>query len=1447
MSLRKWAIFLGGLFLFGGIGLFLYKEYFQSVEYVKSLIQNEVQGTILEDTLPIQNGTDSLAAAEIRVEELRLGVSFYEFIKSRFKPAQGITEIGLTNAILIIEPLTTPEVTSKKEALSEKRDRIIQSFENTYRDILAQFDNIPRISVTKGSVMYNSETGSPVVLVRDINGRLLAENRENAFLFLSARIMDSEKENLQIDVKIDLEHFAFVAELGLQDFDLLQLPEEMIDGLSISGGHISSGIQIIKDAAAQGKYDYFVNGNYTIHDLAYRIRFNEKPFTFLNGQVSGTVTHNKITIDTFTQEYAGSRIAATGVIDEPFQPVLDMRMDLNGMSLTSLQADSLFNFSKSLQGIVNGDLQITGPLNKLLVSGTVNSDSVKVDGKVLSGCCASVSIDYPYVKIENISGNIDDILFNATVLSNVQHEDSLSIQGSLSGNLAVVQHYLNLPQHNDYYGSAAFNLYGPPENFTGEGQLQVTSTNEKGELSFQGDLFYQNNELHINGHSESEIPDSIFQFTARLTDNFSRFNVEIVNAMPVLWHDFNLPVNRFFGSRALLNLNIDGNAEKTYLSSYALSGNGDTLIVLNGNYIRTAESDAYLESILTFPIPGDNELEVFAEISKAGKHYLLNNVESPDLFSGSGLFIDSSNIIMNGSLELHTDIEKLNDLFGINLLEGGDVSGRVEVSGFISEPYVKGIINLREGFKNGFNGISADAQFESYDWLTYDMEELVIAYNDTLLAEGTAEFDAKNKRAHLAVVGENQNIMHYIELFSVDTELINGTFSFNLLYKISPDRADMSGEIKIPAGSIERFPIRDLNLTFHTNFADSSMAVLNTIEHNAYLPAGFQVEDFSFSTVSGYNIAGSGFASVSDDVDSDFHITMQGDILSLLCDANAFFRNSTSSSNTDIHFTGSLQNPFVESATVSIQGGSLQLSNIAEEIENISLEAELQSGSRFFELKQLSADIDGRPILLNGYPNATFYSGEDPDIFEPITLMDDGLNLGILTVNTGEDGIDIYIPDVIEKNETVTLQFGGRNANEQFYIAGPVEHPVARGVLSISDGRIIYPDPNQEPSDAKQDIARRVLKAVNWDVIVFPESNNYYVRNVPSTDMLPEIAYIIDILPELTGEARMEFKIEDEADGLHFSGSVDEEDDHEFNITGDLISTRGTIQLLNEIFRVVMFEAEFSENSAYPYPVLRGSAKTTRRGTNNNPTGIQLNSPVEIYITLVSEDENGGLIYEGTWVEGESNFRFELSTGQVVSDLSLSGAGNFRGTDTEKTDLYYSTAKILELLGYSQDNIGQKVSEIVANRLEQEFLDPIIQPVNQKVRKTFGLDEFRFQTNIARSFSNQPIDPNRQFSPRFYNENSKLSDLLFAPEVNLAKYLAGNLYFMYRGQMVSAVDRSQDKVGLNHLVGLEYQMRDRLFIELQYDYDHYRYFDKGGAKFLVRHDIQLKGIKKDFN
>jgi len=1438
MSLRKWAILLGILFLFGSFGVFLSRDYLQAGDRLKELIQNEAHGSIAERLdftkletgfgyvslddfeLAFNNKTDSLA-----IGELRLGWSIFELLRYRSKPVKGITSITVVDPVFVLgsHPSKNDSIV-QYSSFADRRDQIISQFEDTYATILQNFKNVSRIEIANGTVMFRSKTGEFTKIASNISGKLSSADHHSAFLFLSLKLMDSHEENLHIDVDLDLDKRSFIAELDLSDYKLKTgLPLSESEYIAVSGGELNGRIQVIKDANAQGKYNFFANGNYEISDLDYSILYKDKQVAFDNSKIVGRIVENSITIESFKQDIAGGTIDITGTVLNLYDPEYSLDITISSVSLEQLLIESLQITNADSRGKIDGRLMLEGPIANPMLAGYIKSDSIYYKQVPILHCSTKTVFRFPDFLTAHTTAQIKDVDISLNTSTRLTSSDSLSVIGSLKGNFLSLGK-ISLPANNKYNGIANIELLGPLNNLKGNGEIQFTSENEKGIVNFEGDIALDNNYLNAAFKSTNTSEDSTINISAKFAQDFSDFKVNIQNALPILSHDFDLPAEYFSASLPYVNMDVIGDTSNTYLIATALSSSADTLLSFEGLYTYNAENERSLQSEFTLPLIGGRQLKIFANLSRIDDHILLREISSPGLFSGFGDLIDNDVMTVNSTINIDGDIVELNDLFGIQLIDDGNLVGSIHLTGDYKNPEITGNVALRNGSKGSLDGLNAEFSISSSNWYEYAINDLSLSHRDTLITAGDGWINIKNKQAALSVRGEKVDINHYNKLFLGERELLSGNVSFNLHYAKNEKNSSITGTVSVSEGKLGRFHINNFIAVLNSDVPVDTLISGSERTGNAYMPNGMQVEQISLSTPYGLNINGSGFLAFSDNNESDFDVTLNGDILSIFIETDKkFFTQSGGSGSADIHISGSIKNPYISSGHISVNEGYLQFNKVFKKLENVVFEADLKENSRFIEIERLDALIDGNPVNIRNSEKAFFYHGDQMGELEPFELMDDGLNLGVLALYTGKNGIDINIPGVIENKETGTFKLSGLNESESFYLAGPVEMPHARGTILVSDSRIIFPEPTSE-ENKNPNIAQRFLKRTNWNIHVIPESNNYYIRYEP-VSATPWLA-------NLGGKVYVQAKIDDEKEGLYFRGCVDEDQDVEFRVSGDLQSNRGRVELLDFNFQVEKFEAEFVENQAYP--ILRGKAKTTKRNSENFN-----DMPMDVFITLYSIDENGQKVYHGTWVEGEPNFMYELSIDQNIANFSMEGTGKNVSKDMPGASQYVTNEKILELFGYAPGNVSEKVAELAVDRMEEALLNPILMPLNRSIRKASGLDEFSIRLNLAKNFAQQRLETD------YYSANNRFFDMFLTPELSLGKYLLSDLYFMYRGQLVRKLGDTQDVMGLNHVIGVEYQMRDQFYLEIEYDYDYYRTLDKGDTRLWLRHQIQLKGIRNN--
>ncbi|MCP4724122.1 MAG: hypothetical protein GY863_03750 [bacterium] len=1459
MKLKKRILLPGVFLILITATLFIGRDYIFHNEKIKNLILEEI-GEKFGENLNIAELTTHFGYVNFKgvkfnfengndfftVEELGIGWSLLDLLKNKFTPTQGITEIKLIRPELVISN-TKGNIDKAEEIHSfyRKRDQLLTQIEATYKTLFANFKNISRIQISDGIVNFKTASGEMMTIAQDLDGSFETNDKIYALINLESRLFNSSEKNLEITANSYLPEFDFTSEILINGYDLKSdFPQILTDALLFTDGKIDAKLNVDRTSEGRTQNKYSVTGDFQISNGSYTLSEIDLKFTDVN--TFGKIHNDMIEIRELTSKCSNAKMNVFGSLDNLLDPELNLTMAVTGMNLNSLKSDSLIRTDRILNGDVSGTLTLKGYHKDPVLSGSLFSDEILIDDMVFTNISTEVTLEYPKLSFKDTKTNFNDTEIKFDYDTDLKNLNSVFVSGDIKGNLLTLQDYIHFPDDNDYSGDINFLLNRKENDFEGFGSLNITSSNEKGDLVYQGDFTVYNKEVLLKGESA----DGVLSFNGTLNYDNSEFDIKIDNAFPALTHDLDYPVQKITGEDVLLNMDVNGNEHRTNIFISALTGQGDTLATIDGDYIITALGQGYLQTQLNMPISDKENFSVNVELSRDDKSFKFDNIYSPDLFTGYGEVESDDEMKINAKINIETDIKRLNRFFDESFLDAGVIRGEIDISGNYDFPEIQGNLSLINAARDSIFNLNGEALFDSDNWKKFRINDISMSQGDLNLARGTGGLDVSALTGKIDIEGINVPLQTISSFFVSDNrELCSGEVSYKLNYLKNEFGNYLTGNVEIPSGKIERYNIENFSLSL--NYPDIPENTEDNPEQYSspgYIPQGVWVDNISFNTLSDLRTSGSGFISLDDASESDFNLKLEGNILSLFSDSWDYFQSTSSLGNINMILNGTLFNPYINSGSVSLANGEMEFKSVFEKIENINLTAELEAGSRFINLIQAEAELDGKPVNIeNEYQGEITTESGEMQTMIPFDIMDDGLNLGIFKIFTTEEGVEPHITEVLYGKNRCNIRLYGRNEDEAFYLAGPKENPRIRGNAIIKDSRIHYPVLTTGEY-VKPNVVQRFLTRADWDVILIPESNNFYTKKVPNS--------LIPIFRGLAGDLFINVKIDDEEEGLRFIGSLDEDAPTEFAVVGDLKSSRGQLETLDFVFKVENSELFF--NQGWPY--LRGIAKTKVRdpqvsspipGMDNNNKSL-----VDIYLILVSEtfDSNGQntgkLLDYGTWDENyEPEFYFQLSAEPNISGFSVpvtSTSSRMQDLNSKRTHL--TDERLLMLLGISTDNIGNKAASMMVARGEQMLLDPVLQPVNRTIQRTFGLDEFRIRPNISKAFSYQKYDP-RLFNQAIGSDGMDVMNpkyLFLSPELSIGKYILDDLYFNYQGQIVRTISGgNQDDMGFSHLLGLEYRLKNQVYIEFEWDYDYYRFLNKGDARLWFRHQVQLKGLDKN--
>ncbi|MFH1862937.1 MAG: translocation/assembly module TamB domain-containing protein [bacterium] len=476
----------------------------------------------------------------------------------------------------------------------------------------------------------------------------------------------------------------------------------------------------------------------------------------------------------------------------------------------------------------------------------------------------------------------------------------------------------------------------------------------------------------------------------------------------------------------------------------------------------------------------------------------------------------------------------------------------------------------------------------------------------------------------------------------------------------------------------------------------------------------------------------------------------------------------------------------LNNARLQISNGTMKFSSVVSEIRSLEAMIELQENR--LVIQKLGAIVEGQPFRISN----TF--DERMSNAEHLYFASLDLDLGIISIETEGRGLHVDIPALMHKKTRSYLRLLGKSAEEKFTISGPIQNPQIHGQVRISGGMFSYPFPptTRPPAPFVKGVLE-VLQSMRWDLTVIPERDNRYVRQIRGLEGSPFLREMSDLFTTVD----VNLMINPGSSQLQVLGSMDTGD---FRLQGQLESTQGTIEYLDLKFRVDRFLVEFDKHS--PLPWVQGRGKTAYIDS--------LGQSRNIYLTLyVMEPTTREKTLRGRW----GDFVFIL-----------------------EGDLGSSQEQILATLGYSPQQISDKVSSLGGAIVSNVFVRHWIRPIERELENVLNVDVIRIQPTFAQHLFETEIlgvdpGPNKELSWGAY--------FLRQSQLTVGKYISDDLFVTYTGQWETGINETNERhFGFLHNWTLEYRIQpisNNLVLTLGYEYDSLEQLED--KKVLLRYSF----------
>jgi len=1324
----------------------------------------------------------------IYIDEIGLRYNIINLFKNNFSLN------SLPEELTIIHPFMSITIPQSDNKIQDKKsDKDISYFLEMFKKISKDIDFLKKINISDGEAQVNNFRDEQLKIASDINGWVDLSRKDFMEFKFDGCAFTANEKNFRLTGKKFVNEDKYIGRLRLKNYKLDERNPVLVNRyFQFSSGIINSDLYFEFDSNTKKLQDIVINGNFMLQDgklmvLNEKIRCND---IFLKGNVK----NNNFVIDEFRQMYNGSEVNCSGSIRNIFNPKLNVKVTANGLNIDKFQSDILPDLKEQYAGKLFLNLEINGDIRSPEFTGGFVIDDFSINRKNIGDIKTKISYNENDLKVR------DFVLENR--LGTVNIYGDLGLKENIK-----VDIFVNAKQDFGWLTEKSSLL----KFKSNESILEAGFSGDLNDLKGMFKIIFNNvDSTAISGNVN--IKDKRLEFIGRSLSQGLEFSgsldlknknwmlTSLTNPFGVINEIVYIP----FFSEIEKNIEIEFKAEKSE-NNYTFWGRGykkgeakdeNIAVDLNGFSKREDGKRFIYSQVLYYPNP--KEQFVFnLDVVKEKDKFIFNRFDIPGIFNLDGNISQSYDV--DAELVIKTGVSVLEKFFQRNFtsLRNGEINGLIKFKGALSHPDISGKIEMINADLGGISGFDGLIDFQSEEGNIFVINKVIVNDKNKDLIAGWGKIDLKEDNIYFTMKGDSLDCEMILNTINYRKGLISGFVNTNL---------ELIGKLPYPKffGSIN---LKNGKIYGHS-FSNLYVSLGNPKKINGagqksddYYNSSLAIRKFSVERGNKFVLTGEGYLPFNRSDEVDLLVEGKGDILSLLPEFEEFFLEGGGNGSFNVRIVGNFDNLTAGSGNMKISDGYLKFSSVFKELRDIQLDASLSSGERFIKINNLTALADDREVRISNAPSVTLKNDEGNEIdLYPMVLKDDGLNWGTLIIENDKRGLRLNIPALMEKGEIGTIYLSGKNPEEKFYLAGPRENPVLRGRIDVNKMDFTYPFIIERGGSGEKGIVERFIEKIQWDMAVYSSGDVRYFRAESSG------------FSTITDKIYLNISIDDVEDGIEFMGSIS---DDSFKINGKVVSTRGTIEFWDLIFRVERFEVAFDQLSEFP--IISGRARTTMRDSTDFPRDIYL---VPYYKSDGSIDNSLSNSFENL------RFRFEIN--------EPSG---------ENPALEVSQEEILKMLGYSVFDIKEKAPMVVGLRAQNVFLRPIVRPIERKIRNFFSLDELTLRPSFAKNITQYFLESSLNISPskRLGEKIFYRPSLLFqSSSLVLGKYILDDFYFSYEGQLVTGfVKNEKEKLGISHLFGLEYRIAPGIMLEMQYDYQFDRYQDKKDKRLWIRQYFRL--------
>lgn len=1320
---------------------------------------------------------DENATFSLELEEVRIGFNPFKLITHKFQIPHCVTSVTLINPQF---NLYYSEKPAPAESGAIPMEKLFQDIFSNMR----KFPAINYIAVENGGILLKVPGGREFPLLSRLAGRVAySSHLEQVDLNLQGEFLGAANSSLNLTGAVNFPARKFSADLALNECIITSnWPFWKLSFLQLENARLTGRVNITNRGFSPDSLAF--DGAIQVRDFSIYIHNQHARAAKLTLRFA----RRGVVIEPFACEIEDGTGQFFGTVADLFHPEVHWNLEVANYSAGNLKkSHSIFDYA--YRGKIAARAAFTGPLDSLTIAAELRCpallyavipfNTVRLRLKYNTQI---KSLEFPYLRA-------DFMKFRTQGIGEVDFQEN-QIQLDLNSDISVPANYFSIFDalnggkillHSDFGGD--FRV----KRFEGTFKYQVYGRDS---LLVKGQGPFILNDQLFNFSLHSEDPGDDFAVKGSIKNLFSDptlAGVEVKD-FPALQFTHN-PLAAGFVAGRTVDFNFSGPYNSLQANMNIISGDRQGEVFSLSANIR----DVFMEnqkikgkfSAATAPQLLRGNFEVVS--SEAGT---FTRIDAENLFHGELFSGGRPEAPFRGNIHIERfsigDYLQNSPAIGA-IFEEGVIQGEMAVEGTVGNPRLQFNLEAKDFIVNevGYYDTRFSGTLENY---RLNFDNFWVRLNGEQVFKADFAWNLQSDSLNLVIRGENVESNFLAETIFRDPEIIRGNFSYTIAAAGPISRPVIYGDVQIKNGLFKNNPFDTILFSFEDSVA-AGEPFWELANHFV------QVRKFIYINRDEYTVEGEGFIGVDPDAPMDMKITARGNVLAELPKLLPYFKNPDCEGDFFARVIGTRSRPALEAMRLQIFNGSLEFDGVIPPLTRLKAEVELAGAGNFIHIKTLEGLVGNRWARIYNLPEVTIDTTRlAPWIFEEV-----GLNLGVLVLETAEQGIPLAIPGMMEEGDIGYFAASGKKPGEQFYFAGPPELPLARGTLTLYNCRVTFPFIGMYDDDEKFYEDNKVvdfLMNMRWDINSLPGRNNHYFVKVP--------AYV--------GEVFMELDIDNASAGLEFSGRLADET---FRVEGAVESTRGQVEYLDVKFRVERFGAEF--NRFEIFPEVYGRAYTTVRDSTGN-------FPRDIYLVLyVIDPVTKKEVSKGRW----EDFRFKL-----VSRDEVTG-------ETQE--------QVLSYLGYSVRNLHYKAGEVGLSMTENLLIRPLFRPIERQMERGLHMDYVRLRSNFTAnlfylSFQDRAqLNSSTFLAPNLNNNIDPALLLLHSSGITMGKYLLRDLYLTYTGELVLGYEES--KLGVNHTFGMEYRLLYNLLFEVEWNKFQFNPFYNeqitNDFRFRLRHSFNF--------